>query len=207
VSWSPESPHRAATESADPRPDLVDLAEAGRRLGANPIQIRTLMQSGRFPRPHYRFGFDDIWCWPHISAWFRSRNRRLRSSFSRRPLQPLPVVDLVDLDQIARRLSLPTPVLRVLRKSGRFPEPDYRWAAGEAWLWETARAWAEDAVGIGSEPSRGIDVTRDPPVPVRVPLIGRRTSRDRLHRLDALAQRLAAIERSVAADRNWPVTR
>jgi hypothetical protein len=168
-------------------------------------QIRTMMRSGRFPRPHYRFGFDGVWHWPHISDW--SRNQWfLRSSRNRRhPQQPLPVVDLVTLEQIADRLSIPTPVLRVLCESGRFPDPDYRWPTGDAWLWETARAWGEDAVGNGSEPKWSIDVTRDPPAPVCIPSIRNRTSRERLQRLNVLAERLAAIERSVAAAPDRPI--
>lgn len=201
VSWEPDSSPRAPTGSADSRPDLVDLTEAGRRLGVTAQQIRAMMRSGRFPRPHYRFGLDGIWHWPHISGWgeWRGRGWFRTSGYRRHPQPPLPAVELVSLAQIADRLSIPTSVLTVLRTTQRFPAPDYRWHAGEAWHWETAQAWGREAVGTGSEPSRTIDVTRDPPTPVRIPSVRQRTSRERLERLNAVAARLAEMQRTTAA--------
>ena len=123
-------------------PDFVDLEEMIARLSVTPDTIARLRNRRRFPEAHRHFHSQELWWWPHIALWTRQRGGSTRKP---RPLDVIPVVDLVGLREIATRLEVPVRVVNYWKQSDRLPDPDYRWSESYAWIWETIVAWTEAA--------------------------------------------------------------
>ena len=126
-------------ERAQPgKPDLVDLAGIGERLGVAPATVVRWHRRSTLPAPDLTIGRLELWMWETIRQWGRQRSR-----FSRRREQPVPIPDIVDAGQIADRLDVDVRTVENWLRTGSFPRPDYRWDGTEAWLWDNVARWSE----------------------------------------------------------------
>ena len=115
---------------------------AARRLDLRADVIWRFHKRGSFPAPDLTFGSDSIWVWNRIEQWSDTTFRALRLP----PRDPsVFTLDLVDLDEIARRLECRRPIVGVWRYSNTLPWPDYRFSSGDAWLWRTIEEWERRA--------------------------------------------------------------
>ncbi|MDH3606880.1 MAG: hypothetical protein OER12_07780 [Acidimicrobiia bacterium] len=119
------------------KPDLVDRAEIGERLGVNAATVSRWHRRSILPEPDRRLGPLEIWNWGTIGEWAKDRSRFAKND--RRREMP----DLVDLAGIADRLELNQQIIENWYRNQRLPAPDYRWAAGDVWLWDTIDTWQQ----------------------------------------------------------------
>lgn len=120
------------------RPDFIDVEQVIERLEIDRATFRRWQHQGAAPEPDRYFDGQPLWWWDKVEHWSRQRGRTRRRPFQKR----LPDPDLVNLDGIARRLRVTKKVAHRWRQQSYLVEPDYRWSFGEAWLWETVRAWS-----------------------------------------------------------------
>ena len=117
-------------------PDLVDEADIAARLGTSRRDLGRLRRRGVLPEPILHFKGHDIWSWETIERWARRSERSLR-----RPDSKSPLIDLVGVDDIASRLGVQPRIAATWYATGALPDPDYRWEAGDAWMWDTIEKW------------------------------------------------------------------
>lgn len=127
-----------------PNPDLVDRAAVAERLGVRASTVSRWYRRSMLPQPDLRIGSEDVWLWKTVHDWSGSRGRSI-------PALRLPdrdrVPDVVDVAEIARRLRVTGRTAAAWHRSGLMPEPDYRLASTDAWLWENIEKWARASVG------------------------------------------------------------
>jgi hypothetical protein len=168
------------------RPDFVDTNQLIERLGMERATFLRLQKRGAAPDPDRHFGGQPLWWWERVEHWKRNRGRSLTRAFGK----PLPAVELVDLDGIARRLHVTPQVAGRWRRQGTLVDPDYTWSFGDAWLWTTVEAWAAaDRRPRKSKPT--------PAEPVRV-AASPAEDLPSLGELDTLMGRLAKLDDSLA---------
>lgn len=125
------------TWAAGRKPDLVDRIEIGERLGVSRATVSRWHRRAILPYPDLTLGEIDMWKWETIEEWAKDRSRFARRS--RRSSMP----DLVDIPAIADRLEINQRTIENWHRNKRLPVPDYKWAAGEVWLWETIDEWQQ----------------------------------------------------------------
>jgi len=123
--------------AAGNKPDLVDRAEIGERLGVSAATVSRWHRRSILPEPDLRLGSIEMWSWDTIGEWAKDRSRFAKKH--RRTALP----DLVDLAGIADRLELNQQIIENWYRNKRLPAPDYRWAAGDVWLRETIDTWQQ----------------------------------------------------------------
>lgn len=160
------------------------------RLGIDRATFRRWQHLGVAPEPDRYFDGQPLWWWDRVEHWSEQRGRTHRKRFRK----PMPVVDLVNIDGIARRLHVTPKVARRWRQQNHLVDPDYRWSFGDVWLWETVQAWSKgdqrrplsEPVELPEEPAiQDVDDAVDGPVA------------EGLEELDALVARLDALEVSL----------
>ena len=118
-------------------PDLVDEADIAARLGANRRDLGRMRRRGVLPEPILHFKGHDIWSWEAIKSWAGRSGRSLRPPAAAGPT----ILDVVGVDDIASRLGVQPRIAANWHATGALPDPDYRWEAGDAWMWDTIEVW------------------------------------------------------------------
>ena len=89
------------------------------------------------PEPTLYFEGHRIWLWETIESWVGRSGRGLP-----RPAAEPALIDLVGVGDIASRLEVEPRLVANWHVTGALPNPDYRWEAGDTWLWDTIERWA-----------------------------------------------------------------
>ncbi len=118
-------------------PDLVDEADISARLGANRRDLGRMRRRGVMPEPTLYFKGQAIWLWETIESWARLSGRSLQRPAAAGPT----ILDLVGVDDIASRLGVQPRIAANWYATRALPDPDYRWEAGDAWMWGTIERW------------------------------------------------------------------
>ena len=139
------------------KPDLVDRVEIGERLGVSAATVSRWHRRSILPQPDLVLGPVEMWKWETIGEWAKDRSRFAKRY--RRTEMP----DLVDLAGIADRLQMNRQIIDNWHRNKRLPVPDYRWQAGDVWLWETIDKWQETqlagrSLGLPQRSDRSVTV-------------------------------------------------
>lgn len=150
--------------AAGKKPDLVDRTEIAVRLGVGLSTVSRWQRRSILPEPDVRIGALEVWRWETIGEWAKDRSR-FATRF-RRPKAP----DVVDLPGIAARLEIDSRTIDNWHRNDRLPTPDYRWEAGELWLWESVEEWSRThlvrrGAGIDTQDDRQVVARHEPSGP------------------------------------------